>query len=47
MRGKAVRLLFRGAPEIVATGRLATAEAPIGALEIEIVPALSPRDRVI
>ena len=47
MRGKAVRLLFRGVPELVATGRLATAAAPLGALEIEIVPALSPRDRVI
>lgn len=46
MRGTAVRLRFRGVPELVAVGGLADEVDVAGALELEVVPELSPRDRV-
>jgi hypothetical protein len=47
LRGKAVRLVFRGVPELVAAHGLSTPEDAVETLELEVVPELSPRDRVI
>ncbi len=47
MRGRAVRLVFRSAPDLVPARGLATAEDAVEGLELEVVPDLSPRDRAI